>query len=170
MKIASFDPSMSNWGVVIVDYDGNSFSNVKGYTFSYPKPKEKTSQNLMDLDRAKWLYKSLLEVTKGVDLIVAELPHGSQSSRAMVSYSMCNTLVGVLTTDIALVPIKAKEVKDYMGINHSKKDIINYIDSIIPDLLPKKNNKLLNRGEHIADAVVALLVAEQKGKLNESIN
>ena len=97
VTIIGFDPSLRNWGYCIATYADNKLTFHQGVSFTQGQIQNK-KQNLQDLLSATQLYSQLkqLMTTHKPDYIVAELPVGSQSSRAMVSYATCISLCSVL--------------------------------------------------------------------------
>lgn len=116
LKVVGLDPSMSNFGIVKADLDVDSlaFTITDVILLETEPEKDKkvrkvVRKNSEDLDRARILYNGLQEHAKGAWIGFAEIPVGSQSSRAMASYGMC---LGVLAScPIPLIQVTPTEVK-----------------------------------------------------------
>lgn len=159
MKIIGFDPSLRNWGYCLAYYDKDShkLSISTGKVIKTVKSQDKTTQNIKDFKTASELFTALFTLVnqEKPDLIIAELPTGSQSSRAMVSYAMCIALLASITKQIPLNIVKPSQIKRTVG-NHkaSKQEVIDWVFTHYPyctwlNQLPK------NQQEHICDAIVA---------------
>lgn len=121
VTIIGFDPSLRNWGYCIATYADNKLTFHQGGVI-HSRPNTKQKQNLQDLLSATQLYSQLkqLMTTHKPDYIVAELPVGSQSSRAMVSYATCISLCSVLAFNDGIktrpfINIPPQEVKKTVG-------------------------------------------------------
>ena len=155
MKVIAFDPSLSNWGYCIVEY--NKQLDILDYGVIKTKPnKSKQRQNQKDYERCQYLYTKLLPLVKDVDMIIVELPTGSQSSRAMVSYASCIAITACLSHVCSNIHIiTPMQIKRLVGSNTaSKDDVIAWVKHKHPNLkLPPKTT-----AEHICDSIVALYV------------
>ena len=82
IKILSFDPSFRNWGIAAAIYDTTTNQlYIKTGKVIISKPyKSKIRQNTKDLNVATNLYENLKDISLQPDLIIAEVPHGSQSA------------------------------------------------------------------------------------------
>ncbi len=83
IKIIGLDPSMSNWGVAVMSYslstnvlELNQVDVIK----TKPIKNSKLRKSIQDLNRAKTLIDGVYEYVKEADVVVVELPHGSQSA------------------------------------------------------------------------------------------
>lgn len=154
MKILAFDPSLSNWGYSIATYTNNQL-DILDYGIVQTKPsKTKDRQNIKDYLRCQHLYSHLLPLVKDIDRIVVELPTGSQSSRAMVSYATCIAITACLSHANPNVHIVTpNQVKRIVGSSTaSKDDVIDWVKHKHPNLnLPSKT-----KAEHICDSIVAI--------------
>lgn len=171
ISIAGMDPSMSNFGVVraLIDLD-TLFVEVTAMevvqtTPQADKAKRKVvRKNSEDLDRACLLHAGAVKHASEVQLVFAEVPVGSQSSRAMASYGMS---LGVLAAVSALVPIiqvTPTEVKvAATGIKTATKgEMIEAMMDKYPDApWPMRMSKgmavpIAGECEHLADALAAI--------------
>lgn len=74
---------MSNWGIAVMSYDPllnvlelNQVDVIK----TKPIKNSKLRKSIQDLNRAKTLIDGVYEYVKEADVVVVELPHGSQSA------------------------------------------------------------------------------------------
>ncbi|ELA08280.1 hypothetical protein MOMA_06951 [Moraxella macacae 0408225] len=164
VKILSNDPSLRNWGYVEANYNNGLITIMKTGVIE-TKPNKVLKQNIQDMQTANVLYTQLKPMVINADLVIAELPHGSQSSRAMVSYAVCVSVLGTLLNhNPNFIPVSFAEVKKMIGIlKPQKQDVINWVQDKYPDLvLPNKS-----KAEHICDAITALHVAINKPQFTE---
>lgn len=157
ITVIGFDPSLSNWGYSIGLYDNKLSIYDTGVIQTKPSKKKQT-QNLKDLDRCFTLYSGLSDLITehNPDKIFVELPTGSQSSRAMVSYAVCIAYTACLChKDIPVISITPNQIKRYVGASDaSKDDVINLVKQLHPYLkLPAKS-----KAEHICDSILAIHV------------
>lgn len=168
VNITGFDPSLNNWGISHAEYNTETNElKIKDGTVLRMKSKDKNlKQNQKDLIHAQSLYSKVYPHLKDTHICCIELPIGSQSSRAMVSYAMCIGLIGSLmnhypnTYFIFVNPYKVKQV---VGANTTtKEEIIQWVKDKHPEYsLPKAKNQ----AEHIADSICAIYAG-----LNSTLN
>jgi Holliday junction resolvasome RuvABC endonuclease subunit len=168
-RIVGFDPSMKNWGVAIGLYDTEN-EEVQITDLDVISPKVNTSvgsKSYQDLQRAEQLAEGVFKIMEwyNPDRVYVEVPHGSQSARAMASYAMC---LGVLGSMRALswdfVPVKQSQVKmAAVGKKDATKDeMIEWAvhrHAMAPWPMRKlKNKEVIQKGraEHMADAIGAI--------------
>lgn len=166
LKIVSLDISMSNLGAAVAEFDtdSNQLKILQCETFNPEISKSKqVRQNSKDVDRGYQLFKALYHVTKMADIVVVELPVGSQSARAMASYGQCTALIGALKMFCpTVIEVLPSEVKSIVGKKDaSKKEVIAWVQTKHPEapLSAYKNQINLTKAEHQADAIVAVHAA-----------
>lgn len=172
MTIIGFDPSLRNWGYCIATFDEtNKQLEFHQGGVLHSKPDDLERQNLKDLQSATQLYNQL----KGLvnehkpKYLVAELPVGSQSSRAMVSYATCICLSAVLayadgSNTIPLLTVTPNQVKVAVGKRDATKDeVINWVTSNYPNTQQWLKDVPKTKQEHICDAIVATHIALLEG-------
>lgn len=160
LKVIAFDPSFNNWGYSFGLLDKNGLTITDTGVLKNKPDKAKRNQNLKDYDRCKELSQSITTLIRGCDLLCVELPVGSQSSRAMVSYAVCVALTATLDIDTQICT--PHEVKRFVGSNTaSKDDVINWVKQKHPHLDLSTKTK----AEHIADSIVAMYVGLTKREL-----
>lgn len=166
--VLGLDPSLSNIGAVklklTLDMDDNC--RVKGFTYldmalSETSPDKKKTRKKNEEDRARAVeHKDFLKrMLQDVDFVFCELPTGSQSARAMASYGIAVGLSAwieipffvVSPTELKLAACKNKQA--------TKEDMVEWAMSQLPqgDWLWTKTKTALNKNEHMADALAAIV-------------
>lgn len=170
ITIIGFDPSLRNWGYCIATYADDKLTFHQGGVL-HSKPDDLERQNLKDLQSVTQLYNQL----KGLvnehkpKYLVAELPVGSQSSRAMVSYATCICLSAVLayadgSNTIPLLTVTPNQVKVAVGKRDATKDeVINWVFTHYPNTQQWLKDVPKTKQEHICDAIVATHIALLEG-------
>jgi len=168
MRIAGLDPSLSNFGMAKgnLDFDQGFPVFDLAELFLQESKSDKANakvvrKNSDDLNRARSLHDAMQEFTKDVDLVIVEVPVGSQSARAMASYGVCigllssiaQPLIQVTPTEVKLAAVGSKTA--------SKAEMITWATDMYPEanwLRHKQKGewKLGNKNEHLADAVAAV--------------
>lgn len=164
LKIASIDPSLSNFGLAkgTIDISVESFpvtlSELQLVETDTDKSARKVvRRNSEDLERARKLLRGMQRFIADVDMVFVEVPVGSQSARSMASYGICigilasigKPLIQVTPTEVKLAAVGSKTA--------SKSEMIDWASGLYPDL-----NWLVSRGkmtaknEHLADAIGAI--------------
>lgn len=166
LNIVGIDISMNNLGAAIATYDTstNKLQITQVGTFCPVVPKTKTvRQNSKDLEQAQQLFKALKKVTADAHIICAEVPHGSQSARAMASYGICVGVLGALrASSCTFIEVTAAEVKAIVGKKDAtKKEVISWVKQYHPEapLETFRGAINLSKAEHQADAIVAIHAA-----------
>lgn len=160
MKILGFDPSLRNWGIAITSYDPIA-DTLTVHKVDVIKTKtikdKKQSKAVLDLQRAQTLIEGLLPYLDDVELIVIELPLGSQTASAMKSYGMCLGITACLTTlGIPFIYKTPFDLKRVIGKRETtKEEIIDWVNQRHPNVLSKYKTS----AEHQADAVLAIYSA-----------
>lgn len=171
VDIVGLDPSLRNWGLsrAVLDTESNLISVSETKIIKTKQlPCKKTKQNTKDLISAAELFIGLKTFIKPSDILCVEVPHGSQSSRAMVSYGVCIGILGVISTHYSkLIQVSANDVKKIVKIdpehNPDKDDMINWVRLHHPEAkLPNSLN-----AEHICDSIIAIHAALLKDQLQE---
>lgn len=166
-KIIGFDPSLRNWGYCIATYDTftRSLEFTDGGVIHSKPSKEFKRKNLEDLQSVTQLYSGLDNLLKKhqPDYLVAELPIGSQSSRAMVSYAACISLCSVMAygdgqKTIPLLSVTPYSVKKQVSgtTEATKEEVINWVKENYPQAYEWVDQYPKTKQEHICDAIVAV--------------
>jgi len=168
MIVVGMDPSMNNWGLARADWSpATNHLTVQLVSITQPvKLKGKqVRQNSTDLVVAQQLYDNAYEFCKGANAVFVEVPHGSQSARAMASYGICvGILAGLRAMGIPFHEVNANEVKLATGLKKTatKRDIINWAMGKHPEanwpMYKRNGEELVSEAlaEHQADAVAAI--------------
>lgn len=168
VRVLGCDPSLRNFGLVLaeVNIDDPSYPfEIIQMNLAQPKDeatKAKTvRKNSDDLRRASELSQAFQAACKEAVFAICEVPVGSQSSRAMVSYGIC---IGVLSAaPIPLIQVTPSEVKMAgCGVKTATKgEMIEAAMNEHPEgkWLTRKLKgevKFLDANEHLADATFAI--------------
>lgn len=180
IKVVGIDPALSNLGIATATVDITDPENFKVYDLKLAKTEDGkltkaavkdgkavnkrylpkgVSQGSDDLRRAKVLSDAFLEAARGADLVIAEIPIGSQSARAMASYGVS---LGVLAScPVELIEVSPADVK-MAGCNDktaTKHEMIDAATSLFPDApwIRSKTKRggtypITTENEHLADA------------------
>lgn len=166
MLVVGIDPSLSNFGLAKGYYyrDENVFEldELKLVETSPDnKNKKVVRKNSDDLTRAGKLFKATKAFIEDVDVVIAEVPVGSQSARSMASYGIC---VGILASlNIPIIQVTPQEVKVIAtgSKTASKQDMIDWAYATYPKsnfIFHTRNGQqiLSNKNEHLADAIATI--------------
>lgn len=167
IKVVGFDPSLRNWGAskgILVPGKGITITHLDVFQPVLPTGKM-VRQNSLDLESALQICTAAAAFAKGAQAIFVEVPHGSQSARAMASYGICVGILGALRTmGIPFIEVSADEVKLAAGQKKTatKANMISWA----VDSHPEAPWPMYNRGgigivnaakaEHMADATAAI--------------
>lgn len=166
VEIASFDPSLRNWGCVSATLDLSTETvTITGMnlieTAEDASAKKGVRQNSLDLASATSLSEGMREACLDKLIAFAEVPVGSQSARAMASYGICVGVLGGIT--IPLIQVTPAEVKKAaVGTSTAtKREMIEWAVAKHPEapwLTLGKGEKMryIDKNEHLADAVAAI--------------
>lgn len=167
-RIIGFDPSMSNWGIAVGLYDETTGSvQVTDLDVIKPDVPNTGRKSHQDLQRAQQLAEGVLKVVQWYQpaKIYVEVPHGSQSARAMASYAMCIGILGTMRTlDWDFIELTEAQVKMSAVANKTatKEDMIQWaINRHAQAPWPRRTVKgeetiIKGTAEHMADAVGAI--------------
>lgn len=168
LVVVGFDPSLRNWGIAKGIYvPAEQRLTITHLDVIKPVLSEGKgiAQNFHDLESAEQLAAGAWHVMSDARAIFAEVPHGSQSSRAMASYGVCVGVVGALrTSGIPLYQVSESDVKRATTGNRKaeKKDTIAWAMDKHPEAPWPMQTQLgvttvvAGRAEHMADAIGAI--------------
>lgn len=168
LKVIGLDPSLRNWGVAAGLYDtATKELTIKGLELSQPElpTGKQTRQNSKDLEAAYQHTSALLDILMDADVIFAEVPVGSQSSRAMASYGICVGVLGALRAmEKPFFEVTPNEVKLVATGRKtaSKQDMVDWATAQHPEAdwpTQKSNGQqkvVVSKAEHMADAVASI--------------
>lgn len=166
IKVVSFDPSMSNWGICkasvnvdTLDFTVDDLILVR----TESEAKKGIIKHSDDLRRAKEVQAGMIAACEGHALAISEIPLGNA---AMYNNAILNAgiVVGVLAScPIPLLQVFPQDVKMLAcGSRHAaKEEVIEWAMNKYPTapwLLRKFKGKMVptKDNEHLADAVAAL--------------
>lgn len=164
IKLVGLDPSLRNFGVVKATYsiDHGTFVIDDMYlSKSEGDAGKSVRKNSDDLRRARFSFEAMRDACQDAQIVIAEVPVGSQSARAMASYGIC---IGVLAAcPRTLIEVTPSEVKRVMTgyTTATKEEMIEAAMRKYPEakwLTRKLHGKTVPRAdnEHLADAIGAL--------------
>ena len=168
INIIGFDPSLRNWGIAAAKYDPKT-DQLDVFHFDVIQPKlsndKQVRVNSRDVESAMQLFQKAKAVMQGSHIVCIEVPHGSQSARAMASYGICIGVIGALKAlDIPVIEVSALDVKKVLGKKDaSKAEVIAFVQAKHPNApYPMHLNQInQSKAEHCCDAVVAIYAAMQ---------
>ena len=163
IPVVGFDPSLRNWGIAESYLDlETGYLDTPQLSLVCPKDMEgkQVRQNSTDLFIADQLAEVVIPIAKKAKVIFVEVPVGSQSARAMVSYGVCVGILGsIRSLGIQLVEVTPSEVKKVFTGNKlaTKDDMINTAVRLYPDAnFPRHRGEVSGKAEHVADAIAAI--------------
>lgn len=174
IRIAGLDPSLRNWGIsnaLWYPQTGELYIEQISVISTMFATRLNLPKNLKDCAASQTLYKENNRLIGNSDIIVAEIPIGSKSASAMVSYGICVGVLGAVSTDIPLMRVTPMDVKKVVGNGDiTKQDVMEWVIDKHPELNPPtrfvRNNEVLLTGkfEHMADSIVAIHAALAKNE------
>ena len=166
MNILTNDPSFTAWGWAIIDEADQVIDS--GCIKTAPEAKKKRIRKSDDrINRAGYIIDHLYNLVDAykVELILTEMPHGSQNAQAAV---MIGIVIGIITTlgfsrDIPVETYSEQDAKkSLLGKKAAtKEDIIEAIDRIYE--MDWTGIKYID--EAVADAMAVYHVAQQQSQL-----
>lgn len=160
MKVLGLDPSMSNFGIVLADLDihTNDVSIEKMVLVETKSTKQKqVRKNSDDLQRARLIHEKLEPMLKQVQMVFVEVPHGSQSARAMASYGMCIGILGCIEQPLIQLSERELKLATVGSKTASKEEMIEWVAKLHPEAdWLTRGGKLLKKNEHLADGAGAI--------------
>lgn len=161
ISVIGIDPSLRNLGIAraVVDLNTLEFEVLDIELTETEKSKSKTvRKNSDDLERARLLHAALAEAQKeGPQIAFVEMPVGSQSASAMLSYGVCIALIASLNIPVVqLTPtqVKVSATGDKLA---SKREMIDWAHAKFPDInWLRQGKRLIDKNEHLADAIGAI--------------
>lgn len=181
IKVVGIDPALSNLGIAIAEVDLDDPENYKVYDLKLAQTEDGKIEKLVkskdgkikktkvmpkgtsvgsdDVRRAKILSTAFMEATRNADLVIAEVPIGSQSARAMASYGISVALLG--SCPVPLIEVSPSDAKK-AGCNDTtatKHEMIEAATALFPDApwIRSKTKRggvypIVGDNEHLADA------------------
>jgi hypothetical protein len=164
IPVLGADPSLSNWGLArgMLDLDTGVLESIElSLTETKPDGTKDVRKNSKDLQRAEDIATGVQKWFKWATVVFVEVPVGSQSANAMKSYGLCIGILGAFRANgIQIIEVTPTENKVALTNNAtaSKDTMIKAAVAIYPEAnwLKDGKGKLLNKNEHLADAVGAI--------------
>ncbi len=162
LRVVGLDPSLRNLGIAKGFYDTETKKLTIDFciTVSPKVPKGSMRVGTRDILRVRHLLDALATHIKEADIVIAEIPIGSQSASAMKSYAVCIALMAVAQKIMGkLVEVTPQQVKAIVGNpKASKADVIQWVQQHHPEAPLERYRDSINaaKAEHQADAVVAI--------------
>lgn len=176
INILGLDPSFRNWGCASGKYDTEleRIIDIDEFVLIQTESMDKKTvrRNSDDLRCANEIFKQLVPVVNKANIVFCELPVGSQSSRAQTSYGICLGILGAIQKPmVQLTPI---DIKKYVGGTKttSKEQIIKWAHNKHPhaNWLRNRSGELLNKNEHLADAIASIHAGIETDQFKQLIN
>ena len=178
LNVVSMDPSLRNWGVSHLTLSSDLDILVQSVDlFQSEETKSKTiKQNSSDITAANYIYACTRKYVEAVrpNVIVIEVPIGSQSARAMASYGVCIGLIGSIKSwGIPIIEVSPFDVKKVIGKRETtKQEIVDWVLTSNPETpFPLYRGQInMSKAEHIADSIVATYASLNKPQMKELIH
>lgn len=156
--LIGMDPSLKNWGLARFSMEGQ----LEDLQVFQTLPEKADRKSTDDFRRLLFIAKQLKEYLVSGDTLFVELPIGSQSARAMVSYGSVLAILATLEAFgypcLAVTPREAK-IAALGDPEASKEAIITWAIQKFPEgpwptkKLHGKPTIIAGKAEHMADAV-----------------
>lgn len=168
MRIAGIDPSLSNFGMAkgVLDLSsGSPIFDLQALVLAESKADKANAKqvrkNSDDINRARTLHEALHGFIADVDLVVVEVPVGSQSARSMASYGVCIGIIASIQKPLIQVTPAEVKLASVGSKTASKAEMIDWATNTYPAadwIRHKQRGELVlsNKNEHIADATAAI--------------
>lgn len=164
IPIVGADISLRNWGLArgMLDIESGVFEQVELKLVQTEVDHNKQVRtNSKDIQAAHDLFIGCEEWLRSAKAVFVEVPVGSQSANGMKSYGVCVGLIGAFRAlgcpifEVSPIENKLALVGDKTA---SKDTMIRAAHAIYPEAnwLTDKKGKLLNKNEHLADAIGAI--------------
>lgn len=160
IKIIGIDPSMRNTGIAKgwLDLQTLKWEVEEVELTKTEKGKSKTVRKSSDdYDRARMLVEAVKMAEAGAEIAFVEMPIGSQSAAAMLSYGICVAVIASL--DIPVIQVSPNQVKIHATGDRmaTKEEMIAWAHGKFPDInWLQRGGKLTLNNEHLADAIGAI--------------
>lgn len=180
LKVVSFDPSTSNWGICKANIDlFTSEVSIDDLILVHTESEKLKGvrKDSDDIRRAKEVRHGMMEACKGAAIAISEIPFMNPGGYPAANYNT-GLVVGVLSScPIPLIQVFPKDVKlASVGVkNAAKEEIIEWAMNKFPaapwkmrklrgNMVPTKDN------EHLADAVAAIFAAMETAQFQQMVS
>ncbi len=177
IPIVGLDPSMSNFGVSVGRYNIQTEQVIIDdlLLIQTKKSSQKTVRvNSDDLRRASEIIRATQLIISNASLVFAELPVGSQSSRAQTNYGICLAILAGI--DKPLIQVMPNDIKQLVANKKTttKQEVIDWAVHKHPNApwLTKKRlgeQVMLAKNEHLADSVAAIYAGLETDQFKQLI-
>lgn len=135
-----------------------------------PNKSKISRKNEEDLARAK-LHKNFLKrMLKDVDFVFVEMPVGSQTARAMASYGICVGLFAWVEVPIFILSPTELKMAACKTKTATKAEMLDWATKMLPEAdWLKRGGKMLNKNEHCADALAAIVAGVKSETFKKSM-
>jgi hypothetical protein len=164
VKVLSLDPAMRNLGICIGEVDPVTLEvtpELIALVQTSDASGKTVRKNSDDLRRASELWSEIDALQKQVDLVIAEVPTGTQSARGAMPNGICIGLLAAIHKPlIQVTPTEAKMVAVGRK-NASKEEMIEWASTRFPNLGWKTVKRkgvvhMTADNEHMCDAVAIM--------------
>lgn len=168
VKVVGLDPSLRNWGISVGSLNlSKGIDSLEIHDLQVIRPvlpTNKVRQNTLDILTASQLYYGAHKYIQGAYAVFVEVPIGSQSARAMVSYGVCVGVLGALKAEgIPIIELTPNQIKKVVGAKDtSKSEMIEWAYGLHPEAPWPTTTRLgetkivEGKAEHMADATAAI--------------
>lgn len=160
IKIIGLDPSLRNFGIAEgwLDIDTLKWEVTRVELVKTEKGKSKTVRKSSDdYSRVRILYEALKEAEEGAQIAFVEMPIGSQSAAAMLSYGACIALAATLDIPVIQVTPSAVKLHATGDKNATKEEMIKWAIEKFPNInWLRQGTRAVAANEHLADACGAI--------------
>lgn len=160
IPVLGMDPSLTHWGLAEANLDlQTGILSTPHLTLVEPKEQngKQVRKNSKDLQRSEELAAVVIDAAKRAKVVFVEVPHGSQSARAMASYGICIGILGsIRALGIPLIEVTALENKQVFTGNKAatKEAMIRQAMALYPEAnFPTWRGEVSTKAEHVADAI-----------------
>ena len=161
IKILAIDPAIRNLGLARMQFDpGTSQLTVVDIMLVTTESEsgKTVRKNSDDLRRARLLQDAIKYYSKDMDIVMAEVPVGTQSARGAMSNGICIGLIAAINKPIIEVTPSEAKMASIGRKTASKEEIIDWAFRVNPDLdwkirWSKGVKRLTHANEHMADAI-----------------
>ena len=154
MRILGIDPSLNNFGIALGTIKKGKLSINHINLCQTRKNEFSKIVGIDDVLRANKIINFVSPYLNKVDVVIAEIPTGSQSARSARTSGICLGILGMIND---LYSVSPNDVKKIVGKN-DKKEIIKWATLLHPLLQWTGQNK----DEHCADAIAVIYAGIKK--------
>ena len=174
INVVGMDPSGSNWGMAAGQYDVLTGTlSVTGLVVVSPESDTSKSvrQSSKDIQRALALIEGTKVWYESADVVMVEVPHGSQNSRAALLSGICIGILGsYVSGSVPVIQVNASETRTVITgkPRATKREAIEWAMAKHPEapwpMVTQKGETRVVEGkaEHMADAIAAIYAGIQQ--------